>query len=132
MDAQDIQVVVQALGTGVSAGALAALTDQAKDAVKAAYAKLRGLVGQRLAGSPGAELALTEHEANPEAWAPALTAKLTEAKVGDDPEILAAARALLDLVREAGGAGSTYNVEISGGRGIQVGSGNTQTNTFTN
>lgn len=131
MDAQEIQVVVQALGTGVSAGALAALTDQAKDAVKAAYARLRGLVGQRLAGNPGAELALAEHEANPEAWAPALTAKLTEAKVGDDPEILAAARALLDLVAQAGGAGSTYNVKISGGRGIQVGSGNTQTNTFT-
>jgi hypothetical protein len=132
MDAQDVQVIVQALTAGASSGALEALTDQVKDAIKGAYAKLRGLVQQRVADNPGAQLTLAEHEANPEAWGPALAAKLTEARVGDDVDIVAAAKALLELLKQANAQGGTYNVKISGGQGIQVGSGNTQTNTFNN
>jgi hypothetical protein len=64
-----VTLIVTALAAGASAGVIDALKDNAKDAAKAAYARLRGLVRKRVAGNPGAELALTEHEADPENWA---------------------------------------------------------------
>jgi hypothetical protein len=125
-----ITLIVTALAAGASAGVIDALKDNAKDAAKAAYAKLRGLVQGRVAGNPGAELALAEHQADPENWAAPLTAKLTLAGAGDDAELVAAAQALMDLVDRAGANAGKYHVTISGGQGVQVGEGNVQHNTF--
>ena len=47
-----ITLIVTALAAGASAGVIDALKDNAKDAAKAAYAKLRGLVRTRVAGTP--------------------------------------------------------------------------------
>jgi hypothetical protein len=125
-----ITLIVTALAAGASAGVIDALKDNAKDAAKAAYAKLRGLVQRRVAGNPGAELALAEHQADPENWAAPLKAKLTLVGAGDDAELVAAAQALMDLVDRAGANAGKYHVTISGGQGVQVGEGNVQHNTF--
>jgi hypothetical protein len=129
---EPISLIVAALATGASSGALAALSDEVKDAVKAAYTRLRGLVKKRVAGNAVAETALDQYEADPKVWEAPLTDQLTKAGAGDDADILAAARELMELLKQAGGQGGTYNVTVSGGQGVQVGSGNAQTNTFNN
>ena len=48
-----ITLIVAALAAGASGGAISALQDDVKGAVIAAYGKLRGLVGKRVAGNPG-------------------------------------------------------------------------------
>jgi hypothetical protein len=63
-----ITLIVTALAAGASSGALAALTDEAKDGVKAALTRLRALVSRRTAGNPVAQTALTRYEASPEVW----------------------------------------------------------------
>lgn len=125
-----VTLIVTALAAGASAGVIDALKDNAKDAGKAAYARLRGLAQRRVAGNPGAELALAEHQADPENWAAPLKAKLTLVGAGDDAELVTAAQALMDLVDRAGANAGKYLVTISGGQGVQVGEGNVQHNTF--
>lgn len=125
-----VTLIVTALAAGASAGVIDALKDNAKDAAKAAYAKLRGLAQRRVAGNPGAELALAEHQADPENWAAPLKAKLTLVGAGDDAELVTAAQALMDLVDRAGANAGKYHVTIAGGQGVQVGEGNVQHNTF--
>jgi hypothetical protein len=127
---EPISLILAALATGASAGALEALKDDVKDKVKAAYAKLHGLVSKRVAGRPDAELALERYPAAPKKWAGVLTDELTEAGAAGDGDILAAAKALMELMDQAGARSGRYNVTISGGQGVQVGEGNTQTNTF--
>jgi hypothetical protein len=125
-----VTLIVTALAAGASAGVIDALKDNAKDAAKAAYARLRGLAHKRVAGNPGAELALTEHEADPENWAAPLSAKLAQAGAADDAGLVAAAQALMDLVDQAGAKSGKYNVTIKDSKGVQVGDGNVQVNKF--
>lgn len=125
-----VTLIVTALAAGASAGAIKALEDNVADAVRAAYAKLRGLAGKRVAGQPGAELALAEHEADPQTWEAPLTRKLTEAGAAGDAELVAAARALMELVDAAGARAGKYAVTITGSRGVQVGDNNVQINRF--
>jgi hypothetical protein len=123
-------LIVAALAAGGSAGAISALQDDVRDAVKAAYAKLRGLVKKRVAGNPGAEVALAEHEADPETWKTPLAKKLTQLGAADDADLVAAAQELMKLVDGAGARAGKYNVTITGGQGVQVGDGNIQVNRF--
>ena len=125
-----VTLIVTALAAGASAGVIDALKDNAKDAAKAAYARLRGLALKRVAGNPGAELALTEHEADPENWAAPLSAKLAQACAAGDADLVAAAQALMDLVDQAGAKSGKYNVTIKDSKGVQVGDGNVQVNKF--
>ena len=125
-----ITLIVAALAAGASGGAISALQDDVKGAVVAAYGKLRGLVARRVAGNPGAELALTEYEADPEHWQTPLTAKLTQLGAADDTELVAAAKALMELVDGVGARAGKYNVKVANSTGVQVGDGNVQFNTF--
>ena len=72
---QEVTLILTALATGASQGALEALKDDAK----AAYTKLYGLVSRRFRGNPSAEIILAEHQADPETYAAPLAKKLTEA-----------------------------------------------------
>lgn len=128
MDA--IALIVTALATGASAGALEALKDDVKDKARAAYAKLRGLARRRVAGQPGAELVLAEHEADPDTWAAPLAKKLTAAGAADDADLVAAAKALMDLVDAAGARAGKYNVMVKNSQGVQIGDQNIQVNRF--
>src|ERR1700685_3003463 len=121
-----ITLVVPAPAAGARCGAISALQDDVKGAVVAAYGKLRGLVGKRVAGNPGAELALTEYEADPEHWETPLTAKLTQLGAADDADLVAAAKALMELVDGSGARAGKYNVTIKNSKGVQFGDGNIQ------
>jgi hypothetical protein len=116
--------------TALAAGAASALQDDAKDAVKAVYARLRDMLRVRFSGRRVGELALAEHEAAPGMWEPQLRAELAATGAESDAELVDAAQALLSLVDPAGVRGGKYYVSIRGGQGIQVGDHNTQTNTF--
>ncbi len=130
---EPITLILTALAAGGTAGALDSLKDEAKEAVKAAYGKLRGLVGKRFrdTGVVNGEAVLAEYEADPESFEKGLGRKLAEADAGGDEDLLAAADALLKLVNQQGGKAGKYNVTISGSQGVQVGDHGTQTNTFT-
>lgn len=125
-----ITLIVAALAAGASTGVLSALQDDAKDAVKSAYAKLRGLVTQRVAGTQAAEVALAKYEANPKTWEAPLTDELKELGAGDDADLVAAARALMELVDQAGAKAGKYNVTIANSQGVQVGDHGFQINNF--
>jgi RIP homotypic interaction motif len=123
---------LSALAAGASAGGVAELQDEAKAMVKAAYGKLRDLLGKRFreAGTPHAEGTLADYEDDPETYEKGLSKKLTTAGADADADILSAAQALLDLLGKQGLTASKYNVTITGSKGVQVGDHNTQTNTF--
>lgn len=123
-------LIVTALATGASAGAIEALKDDLKDAAKAAYAKLRGLARKRVAGRPDGELALERHETAPQKWESVLAGELIEAGAAGDADLVAAAKALMELVDEAGARVGKYNVTVKDSKGVQVGNHNIQFNRF--
>ncbi len=125
-----ITLIVTALAAGATAGGLDTGTDATKAAVQTAYAKLRGLAKKRIAGQPDGELALERHEASPQKWESLLTAELTEAGAAGDADLVAAAKALMELFDGAGARAGKYNVTIKNSRGVQVGDGNIQVNRF--
>jgi hypothetical protein len=127
---EEVTLILTALATGASAGALEALKDDVKEKAKATYVKLHGLVSPRFRGNPSAEIVLSEHQADPETYAAPLAKKLTQAGAGDDAELVATARALMELVDQAGAKSGKYNVTIKGSKGVQVGDGNIQVNKF--
>lgn len=125
-----ITLIVTALGAGASAGVIDALKDDVKDAAKAAYAKLRGLAKKRVSGWPDGELALERHETAPQKWEPMLADELAEAGAADDADLIAAAKALMELVDEQAARAGKYNVTIASSKGVQVGDNNIQLNRF--
>jgi RIP homotypic interaction motif len=127
---EPVSLILAALATGASAGALEALGDDVKDKVKAAYAKLHGLVKKRVAGRPDAELALERYPSAPKKWEAVLTDELTESGAAQDSDIAAAAKALMELMDQAGAKSGKYNVTIRDSKGVQVGDGNFQVNKF--
>jgi RIP homotypic interaction motif len=125
-----ITLIVTALAAGATAGGLDTVKDATKAAIKTADAKLRGLAKQRVAGQPDGELALERHAASPQKWETLLTGELTEAGAAGDAALVAAARALMELVDAAGARAGKYNVTIANAHGVQIGDGNVQFNNF--
>jgi hypothetical protein len=121
-----VALIVMALG----AGAGSAMQDGASDAMKAAYARLKALVKKRLTGRPAGELLLAEHEASPPAWQVPLADELSAAGARNDADLVAAAQALMGLFDEAGTRAGKYMVTVWDSKGVQIGDGNTQTNSF--
>jgi RIP homotypic interaction motif len=127
---EPVTLILAALAAGASAGALDALKDDVREKAKAAYERLRGLAGKRVAGTPHGELALKEYASAPQKWEGLLGAELTEAGAAGDGELTAAAKALMELVDQAGAKSGKYNVTIKNSKGVQVGDGNIQVNRF--
>src|ERR1700722_13450223 len=127
---EPVTLILAALAAGASAGTLDALKDDVREKAKAAYARLRGLAGKRLAGRTHGELALKEYASAPQKWEGLLGAELTEAGAADDAVLAAAAKALMELVDQAGAGAGKYNVTIKDSKGVQVGDGNIQVNRF--
>jgi hypothetical protein len=130
---EPITLILTALAAGASAGALDELKDEIKEKVKTAYGKLRDLVSQRFreAGTPNAEAILAEYEVDPESYKGPLTKKLGAADADKDDALVAAAKAMLELLERQGGKSSKYTVTVKDANGVMVGDGNTQTNRFT-
>lgn len=99
--------------TALVAGAAAGMKDTASSAIKDAYNGLKGLVGRKLAGRPGGELVLDRHEQDPQVWDKPLAQELTTVGAGDDPDLVSAAQALMQLVDAAGSAAGKYQVVAS-------------------
>jgi hypothetical protein len=116
--------------TALAAGAASALQDDAKGTVKAALARLRALAKKRLAGRPGGEVVLAQHELTPAVYERPLEHELVEAGAGADTELIGAAQELMKLLDEHGTAAGKYAVNIQNSAGVQVGDHNTQHNSF--
>jgi hypothetical protein len=125
----DQSVIVQALAAGGTAGGVAAFQDDVKAAVKLAYGRLRDLVTRCFQGNAVATVILAQYESKPEVYAGALADQLAQTGAEQDPELLAAARELLKLIRDAAVAGGN-NVTITNSSGVQVGDGGIQINRF--
>jgi len=127
---EPVTLILTALATGASAGTLEALKDDAKEKAKAAYARLHGLVNKRVSGRPHGELALAEYDSAPQKWEGLLTAELTEAGAAQDDDLVGAAKALMEIIDQAGAKSGKYNVTVKDSKGVQVGDGNFQINHF--
>jgi hypothetical protein len=104
-----VTLIVAALVAGAAAG----LKDTASSAIKDAYNGLKGLVLGKLAGRPGGELVVDRHEQDPQVWDQPLAQELTAVGAGDDPALVSAAQALMQLVDAAGSAAGKYEVSAS-------------------
>jgi hypothetical protein len=114
----------------LTAGAVKGVGETVTAAVKDAYAALKRLVAERLAGRPSAVVALAEHEQDPEVWGAPLGKELTRVGATTDPEVLEAAERLMALVDPAGSSVGKYTVDLRGAQGVQVGDHNIQSNDF--
>jgi hypothetical protein len=99
---------VQPIVTALAAGTALGLHGTAGTAIQDAYADLWARARRRLASRPDAAMVLARHAEAPHTWASRLDAELTAAGAADDEELLAAARALLELVAQAGYRAEDY------------------------
>ena len=104
-----VTLITSALLGGASAG----LKDTAAQSIKDAYAGLKELIQRRFHGRNEAEVALAQHEAKPEVWAPALREELVQTGADRDEEILEAARCLMALLDPAGSAAGKYRIQFT-------------------
>ncbi|MEY9930224.1 NAD(P)-dependent dehydrogenase (short-subunit alcohol dehydrogenase family) [Catenulispora sp. GP43] len=121
-------LVVQALVTGAGAG----LGGTASAAVSDGYGALKHVVVRRLAGRHAALAqiqAIDSGGGSTDGLVHELVHELVLAGAVDD-RLLADARQLLALADPEGTRSGTYRLDLREARGVQVGDGNTQTNTF--
>jgi hypothetical protein len=113
------------------AGATKGVGEAAGTAIKDAYAGLRDALKRKLASKPAAQSALEEYAGDPEEWRDLLAKYLQQAGADTDPVIVEAAEVVMGEIDPDGARAGKYDVDLRGAQGIQVGDGNTQTNTFT-
>jgi hypothetical protein len=105
-----ITLILTALGAGAAAGGQSV----ASNAIKDAYTGLKTLVRRKFVGEPGSELALQEHESDPQTWEAPLKKALAEAHIEQDAAIIEAAQKMMTLVQPQQAAMGKYNVQITG------------------
>jgi hypothetical protein len=116
--------------TALTAGAASAVQDDAKGVVKAAFARLRTLVKERLAGRPGGELVLTQQARMPDVYRKPLEHELKESGAAADSALIIAAQELMKLIDGPGSAAGKYVVSVKDSAGVQIGDHNTQVNNY--
>ncbi|ONI87368.1 hypothetical protein ALI22I_21770 [Saccharothrix sp. ALI-22-I] len=114
---ESVDLVVAALAAGATAG----MTETASTAVKDAYQGLKSLTSRALRRG-GSDDEPTDPEE--------LKAALTAADAGSDPELVAAARRVLELTDPEGASAGKYRVNVRDSQGVQIGDGNTMTLNF--
>jgi hypothetical protein len=112
-----ITLIIAALAAGATSG----VADAAASEVRGGYAGLKALVKRRFAGRPDAELILARYERAPQTWQAPLAAELGAVGADRDPDLVAAAQALMNLVDRAGSPAETYNVDARGSQSVQIG-----------
>ena len=105
-----VTLIVTALAAGAAAGRQAIAGDTSKDT----YTALKALIQRKFAGKPKAELALAEHEDDPETWQVPLRKALVKEYVDQDQQIIEAAQKVMQLVHPQQAAIGKYNVQITG------------------
>ncbi|WP_458691370.1 hypothetical protein [Nocardia tengchongensis] len=121
---------VTIIAAALAAGALKGVGETATTVVADAYKGLKALVARRFGASPRAELVLAEHESDPDTWQAPLTVALRDSGAGEDDQILAAARRLLELADPQGSAAGKYMVDARGANVGAIGDHAKQQNTF--
>ena len=104
-----VTLIVAALAAGASAG----VTDTVSQGVKDAYAGLKAPVLRRVQDQQAGEVAVVQHEKDPDTWAAPLVKTLTAAGADTDPQLIEAAQRLLQLADPAGARAGTYTVNIA-------------------
>src|SRR4051794_36709345 len=104
---------VAVIETALVAGAGAGMKDTATEAVKDAYAGLKALVLRRVKDAPAGEVAVAEHEKDPDTWSAPLAKTLTAAGADQDPQVIKAAQRLLQMADPAGANAGKYTVNIT-------------------
>lgn len=107
--------------TSLMLGAASGAKDVAKSAVNEAYAALKGLLVGLFRGRSSGDLVLAEHEQDPDTWRAPLIKILRETGCDQDPEILAAARNLLDLADPEGSQVGKYIIDARHSTGTTIG-----------
>ena len=121
-----VTLILTALGAGAALG----VKDTASTAVKDAYTGLKSLVKKRFTGRDDGQVVLEQYEKSPAKWEPMLADELAEAGAAHDQNLITAAQLLLSLTDPAGTQTGKYQVQVTGGQGVQVGDHNTQHNSF--
>ena len=116
--------------TALAAGAASAMQDDAKAAVKTAFARLRHLAKKRFANPASGEFMVEKHASAPDIWQAPLQQELEQSDAAGDPELIDAAQALMKLLDPRGTGAGKYVVSVHNSRGVQVGDGGTQVNNF--
>jgi hypothetical protein len=120
---ESVDFVLAALAAGAGAG----LTSTASEAVKDSYAALKAQVTRVLSGrsEPAAELVdnPVEHELE-------LREALVASGADGNPELVAAARRVLETADPEGAQAGKYAVDVRDSKGVQVGDHNTMNVTF--
>jgi hypothetical protein len=115
-----ITFILAALATGAAAGITAGAQDTVSSAFKDAYTALKSLIARKFANKPEAQVALAQHEKDPETWKMPLQKALTEVQADQDQDIVEAAKKLMTLAQAEGRAGGT-SVIASGERSVALG-----------
>lgn len=117
--------------TAISTGAAAAAKDTASEAIKDAYSGLKSLINKHLHGNQQATLALSAFEKDPETWQKPVEKTIGDTGAGADPEVVAAAQHLMQLVRPEQHAEGKFNIQTTGTiQGQQIGDFGQQQNVF--
>ena len=90
-----LTLILTALTAGAAAGGKAVVSEAVKDA----YNGLKSLIQRKFAGKSSAEVALTEHETDPQTWAAPLKKALAQEHADQDQAILQAAEQLLAQIK---------------------------------
>jgi hypothetical protein len=98
--------------TALTTGSDACTRDTASESLKEAYAGLRALIRQKLAGKAAGEIALAQHEAKPDVWRKLLEEDLREAQIFQDENIIKAAQWVMTLVQPQQALHGKFDVQI--------------------
>lgn len=86
----------------------------ASEAVKDAYHGLKALIRRKSGGGPKADVVLDNLDSKPKIWAEPLKELLQESKMDTDPEVVDAARNLMELVGPSQIAVGDHNIQVAG------------------
>jgi hypothetical protein len=119
-------IIVAALTSGVAAVARGTATAAVLDA----YRGLRSALITRLPDKEATSVLFDEVEREPERADILVHQILRHERARIDDELYQRARDLLEILPDSGAGQSSYRVDITQARGVQVGDHNMQTNTF--
>lgn len=125
-------LVVNAIAEALAVGALAGATDAAKKAIADGYDGLKSLLKKKFGAESEPVAALSKLEAKPDSEGRKLTLseELDSAGAASDGELIAAAQALLELIRAL--PQGEKNIQVAIGQGIaQASHGSTASVTIT-
>jgi hypothetical protein len=124
-------MIVEAIIAAIAAGAASGATDVAKKALVDSYAGLKSLITKKFGGDSTAASAIKLLEAKPDSAdrKQTLGEELESVNAGSDPELAAAAQALIALVRAL--PQGEKHIQFAQGQGIaQADRGSTATVTY--